>query len=162
MKILNLVNNKAYEIEPLISDFNRELGNNRDAPNLSFDLVVLMHQLMWSWIYVEIEKGKKLVSKKDFFKTFNVDPNNKISSMVGYCFFCIYNICSTEGECRACPGVWVDDDVKNKCTSVSEKTVYDKLRRFLKDPKEHKPEDLLPYVYEIATIKIRDKKEYDI
>lgn len=158
MVILNLADNKGYEIEPLVKKFNEALGDIGEEPKIPFDLAVLMHQLMWSWICMKNEKTGRLVHKKDFFRTFGVDPNDRISGLMHYCFLCIYNMYAPDISCKACPAIWVTNDPDSKCISNTGKTAYDSWRRAY----IHNQKISMFYAHQMATIKIRNKKEYDI
>ena len=70
-----------------------------------------LHRKMWRWIAEETEKQKRIVTRKEYFKSMEIEEEN-IPEF--YCYCCEY--CElADGDCELCPILW--DGEKTTCFS---------------------------------------------
>lgn len=149
MMISNLADNVEYDIRTLVDEFIEEFGNGA----LSLDLTVLMHQLMWSWIYAELKKGN-IVEKRHFWGLmfpYNCDiPYDTIGS---HCFLCLYKKLNDSVGCSICPAQWTSEPDGVCCASNSPYYIWSRSSRDKKFI-----DTLSDAAYKIATIEMINKE----
>lgn len=156
MTILNLADDTEYVIESLIDDVDEAFKNKL----ITFDQVVLMHQLMWSWIYDEFCCSGTLLMKRDFWELLSLDL--KVGKISNYCFFCAYGMLNQYNfrggcMCEVCPGIWGRGCVK--CHSI--RSPYSKLVKMTFDKKISDPGTIANLIRDVAMVEIRKKEDAD-
>lgn len=141
------MDNVEYDIQPIVDDVIESIRND----NLSFDLAVLMHQLMWSWIYSETKNGRVAI-KSDFCRICGLFNSLDLFIKMGqnsHCFFCLY----AKSVCSDCPAIWNGGD---KCVS-HKRTIKTEYEEWLKAFRIYNVYSMTKAALKMAKVKIRNK-----
>lgn len=146
--ILNLADNKTYSLNE-VYDILKEYQENH-----SFRSVVLMHQLMWSWIYQETKEKGVLVGKPHFFQFLkdNADGGTTIFTPTLNCFLCDY----VWHDCIKCPAIW--SGVYGSCYDYNGE--YERYFDYLKKvytPSPNLDDKYMELIRAIAVIPMKDQ-----
>lgn len=161
MRILNQADQKLYDIEKERLKFEREILDGRP----SFSTAVLLHQLMWSWMFEKLSHGH-WVTKPDFLEKFGFYKNNHTKDLlmrsVGR-FLCFYSS-QLDAGCAHCPAIFQMDDgyATGQCAYRSASTPLTEYEKFLQALEQVNIREAAKYAHQMATVKIRDKRDDDI
>lgn len=162
--ILNLADNKVYSFDEVLTILEEyQHAHSRQT-------AVLMHQLMWSWVYQETNRGERIYVKDDFFNFIRVKFGLNVVLRKPYntCFLCDYVLRKSDASvfgliCSTCPAIWSGSD-GTCCHDGGEYCKVESLQHDHHNPDLRNPRPILKEYYleavrDIAIIPIKIEED---